>query len=160
MDDAKRAAVGEAIGKIASGVSVLTSAGGGKRTGVLVSWVQQVSFDPPMILVAVKKGRPIEKLLGESGSFAVSVLAEDDNDLMRHFSRGYDLDQDAFANLDVATHVTGAPVLEGALAFMDCQVADTCTAGDHTVYVGQVVDGGMLSAGRPMVHIRKTGFSY
>ncbi len=161
MDDAKRTAVGEAIGKIVSGVSILTAGEGDAGTGVLVSWVQQVSFDPPMVMVAVKKGRPIEKLIEASGKFAVSVLAEDDNDLMRHFSRGYEPGQDAFDGVATTVRATGTPVLGDALAFMDCELSTTCQAGDHNLYIGQVVDGAMLgSAGRPMVHIRKTGFSY
>lgn len=161
MGDGKRDSVGEAIGKIASGVAVLTAADDQKRTGVLVSWVQQVSFEPPMIMVAVKKGRPVESLIAAGKRFAVCVLSEDDNDLMRHFSRGYELDEDAFRGLKVATASTGAPVVTEAMAYMDCKLTATSTAGDHNLYIGQVVDGKVTDpARRPMVHIRKTGLSY
>jgi flavin reductase (DIM6/NTAB) family NADH-FMN oxidoreductase RutF len=161
MDEAQRKASGEAIGKIVSGVSVLTAAAEGKSTGVLVSWVQQVSFEPPMVMVAVKKGRSIEALINAGGGFALCVLAEDDNDLMRHFSRGYEADENAFEGLEVDVRDGGSPILTEAMACMECKLAGTCEAGDHNLYLGEVTGGSVLDAGRrPMIHIRKTGLSY
>ncbi len=161
MDEGRRTGVGEALGKVVSGVAVLTAADGPRRTGALVSWIQQVSFEPPMVMVAVKRGRPIGPLLTGGKVFALCVLAEDDNDLQRHFSRGYELDQDAFAGVSLETRSTGAPVVADAMAFLDCRLARTAEAGDHTLYLGEVVEGGLLGPPRrPMVHVRKTGFSY
>jgi len=161
MDEARRQKVGEAIGKIASGMGVLTSADGERRTGVLVSWFQQVSFVPPMVMVAVKKGRAIEGLIQGSRNFSLCMLAEDDNDLMRHFSKGYDVDAEAFNGLAVETRATGSPVLTGSLAYVECKLVSTCQGGDHDIFIGEVVDGAVLDgARRPMIHVRKTGLSY
>jgi flavin reductase (DIM6/NTAB) family NADH-FMN oxidoreductase RutF len=161
MENAKRESAGAAIGKIASGVLVVTAADGDRNTGVLVSWVQQVAFEPPMVMVAVKKGRPIEPLLDSGRCFALNILAEGDNALMKRFSRGYDVDEDAFAGLPTRAAATGCPILEDAMAFIDCNVVSVTEAGDHDIYVGEVVGGELLRPdAKPMVHVRKSGFSY
>ena len=69
--------VGWALGRIPSGCSIITARSASGRTGMLASWVQQCSFEPLMITTAVKKDRPVQKLIDESGAFVVNLLGED-----------------------------------------------------------------------------------
>src|SRR5690554_1181470 len=71
MNENLKKQVAQALGQIPSGCFVMTAAHGGKATGILASWVQQASFDPPMVTVAVKHGRPIQELLESSGHFVL-----------------------------------------------------------------------------------------
>ena len=150
---------GEAIGAIASGCFVLGCQHGGSRNGVLVSWVQQASFEPLAITVALRKGRPAVDMIEASRRFSLSVLGESAQDLMRHFGKGHPPDVDAFAGLEVGESACG-PILASAAAWMGCEVQDRLAVGDHYVYVGRVVAGEAKPGARPMVHIRRSGVNY
>ena len=74
-----------AVAKIPSGVAVLTAADAGTSTGMLASWMQQAAFEPLMVTVCVKAGRPIETLVAASRSFVLNVLGENPTDMFKHF---------------------------------------------------------------------------
>jgi len=95
--NADREAIGAALGRIPSGCSVLTVESGGRSTGLLVSWVQQASFDPPCITVCIKRGRAAQELLELSNRFLLNVVGEDRTPMFRQFAKGFSLDEDAFA---------------------------------------------------------------
>jgi flavin reductase (DIM6/NTAB) family NADH-FMN oxidoreductase RutF len=149
-----------AVGRVPSGIFVLTARQGACETGFLASWVQQCSFEPLQVSVAVKSGRAVAEWLTPGAPFVVNILEEDQTELLVHFGKGFALQEPAFTGLDVDRKVAGAPVLSEALAFLDCQVAGRFAAGDHEVYVGRIVGGRLLNEGRPMVHIRKNGTHY
>ena len=89
-----------------------------------------------------------------------NVLGAGQKKYLSHFGKGFGLDEDAFAGLDVE-HVKGeAPVLSEALAHLRCRVAGRCRSGDHEVLIATVVGGRLHHAGEPMVHVRKSGLRY
>ncbi|HXG12400.1 MAG TPA: flavin reductase family protein [Gemmataceae bacterium] len=149
-----------ALGRIPSGLFVVTVRRGGAETGMLASWVQQCSFEPPQISLAIKRGREIAAWLTEDAPFVVNILDESQTDMLIHFGRGFRLDEPAFTGLAVERAASGAPVLSEALAYLDCRVVSRCAAGDHDLYIGRVIAGRMLGEGHPMVHVRKSGFHY
>jgi flavin reductase (DIM6/NTAB) family NADH-FMN oxidoreductase RutF len=161
---ATRQSVGYVLGQTPSGLFVLTAAdAAGHETGMLASWVQQASFDPPMITVAVNKKRYLNEWLDESPRLAVSVLGESQRDLLRHFAAGFSADEAAFDGVEIARGRTGVPVLAHALGYVEGDVVGRLSCGDHTVYVVKIVAGAMagsLAQEKPMVHIRKSGFHY
>lgn len=149
-----------ALGRIPSGLFILTVRRGADETGMLASWVQQCSFDPPQVVVAVNKDRYILDWLKPETAFAVNVLGEGQTNFVKHFSRGFQPGQSAFDGLDVARTGDGAPHLLAAHAYLDCRVVITVDGGDHTLVIGRVISGEMLHDLRPIVHIRKNGLSY
>jgi flavin reductase (DIM6/NTAB) family NADH-FMN oxidoreductase RutF len=152
--------LGAALGRIPSGLFIVTVRHGEAETGMLASWVQQCSFDPPQISVAVRQGREIAAWLTPGAPFVVNVLDDSQTDMLVHFGRGFKLDEPAFTGLAVERSENGAPVLSEALSYLDCRVVTCHAAGDHDLYIVRVVAGRMLDEGHPMVHIRKSGFHY
>jgi flavin reductase (DIM6/NTAB) family NADH-FMN oxidoreductase RutF len=143
---------------------VLTAAdAAGRETGMLASWIQQASFDPPMITVAVNRKRYLNEWLLQAPRLAVNVLGESQRELLKHFAAGFSPDEPAFEGVAVARGCTGVPVLARALGYVEGDVVGRLACGDHTVYVVKIVGGGTagsLTQEKPMVHIRKSGFHY
>ena len=152
--------VAAAVGRIPSGLFVVTARSTESETGFLASWVQQCSFEPFQLSVAVKAGRPVAEWMAPGAPFVVNILEEDQTDLLVHFGKGFALSELGFNGLDVDRSLAGAPVLTEALAFLDCRVMTRLSAGDHDLFIGRVVGGRVLSEGRPMVHVRKSGSHY
>jgi flavin reductase (DIM6/NTAB) family NADH-FMN oxidoreductase RutF len=148
-----------ALGRIPSGLFIVTVQRDDIATGMLASWVQQCSFEPPQISLAIQPGRDIAGLLTAGSSFILNILDDTQTDMIGHFGRGFALHEPAFQGLDVLAHQAGA-ILTEALAYLVCQVSGRHPAGDHDLFLARVVDGRMLNEGHPMVHIRKSGSHY
>jgi flavin reductase (DIM6/NTAB) family NADH-FMN oxidoreductase RutF len=149
-----------AVGRIPSGLFIVTARQGADETGFLASWVQQCSFVPFQVSFAVKVGRAVAGWLTPGAPFVVNNLEEDQTELIAHFGKGFALSEPAFTGLELDNSTAGAPVLADALAFLDCRVSGRCHAGDHELFIGEVVGGRVLNEGRPMVHVRKNGSHY
>lgn len=149
-----------ALGRIPSGIFVLTAAADGAETGMLASWVQQCSFKPPRLSVAVQSGRDIAKLLEIGACFTLNILEASQTDMVAHFGKGFAPGVDAFAGLTIERQPGRGPVLAEALAFLECQVVQRVPAGDHDIVIADLRAGQLLDDGQPMVHIRKNGMHY
>ncbi len=161
LDEATRNKVSKAIGCIPAGLFILTARYEDRATGILASWVQQVSFAPPLISVAVAKGRPIMPLISESRHFGLCQLPEDEKIILRKFASGVDAADDPFLGLDMNHDtVTGVPIFNKILSYLECEVqCHVDVEGDHDLFVG-VVRGGRFIDGKPWVHLRDDGFRY
>jgi flavin reductase (DIM6/NTAB) family NADH-FMN oxidoreductase RutF len=157
-EDAHKQALA-ALGRVPSGLFVLTARQGSVETGLLTSWVQQCSFEPPQVTVALKRGRDVTAWLTPGTVFVLNILDDTQTDMIAHFGKGVSPGEPAFEGLDVE-RPGGLPVLSESLAYLECQVAGRCEAGDHDVVIGRVVGGRMLNDGHPMVHVRKNGSHY
>ncbi|OWK42279.1 Diflavin flavoprotein [Fimbriiglobus ruber] len=149
-----------ALGRIPSGLFVVTARRGADETGMLASWVQQCSFDPPQVTIAVRKGRYVLDWLTDGAAVGVNVIPEGQKALVAHFGKGFAPEEPAFAGLDVDRAEGAAPLLKAALAVLDCRVVDRLDAGDHVLVVAKVVGGGIHQDGKPTVHVRKNGLNY
>jgi flavin reductase (DIM6/NTAB) family NADH-FMN oxidoreductase RutF len=127
---------------------------------MLVSWVQQCSFEPPRLSVALARGREIHSWLTEGATFALNVLDSTQTDMIVHFGRGFALGEPAFEGLEVERDPQGGPVLSETLACLQCRVAARHPAGDHDLLIAEVLRGRLLGEGGPMVHVRKSGGHY
>ena len=131
----------DAVGMFATGITVVTARAGGFGHGMTANSFTSVSLDPLLALVCVERDAVMRKAIDEVGAFAVSVLAGDQEDLARYFSDpGRPMGMAQF--LPVAwrpARLTGAPLLDGALAWLECAVAETFEGGDHLVYLARVV---------------------
>jgi flavin reductase (DIM6/NTAB) family NADH-FMN oxidoreductase RutF len=153
--------VGKAIGRIATGVFVITMDQAGERDGIMASWVCQAGFEPPMLTVCVHKDRHILELMGVGKSFTVNVLGKANMDAFKNFAKPFAPGLDRFEGLNLLDHSTAGPIIADCLAYMHVTTKTMVEAGDHIVVVGQIVDGKLLNGdGEPMVHLRKNGFQY
>lgn len=158
MSDAKRMLA--ALGRVPSGLFIVTVRHGEMETGLLASWVQQCSFEPPRISLAVKCGRDVLDWLVPDTLFTVNILDRDQTDMIAHFGRGFNLSEPAFTGLAISRPAGAPPVLDEALAYLVCRVAARYPAGDHDLVLGELTAGQVLGDSQPMVHVRKTGAHY
>jgi flavin reductase (DIM6/NTAB) family NADH-FMN oxidoreductase RutF len=149
------------LGRVPSGLYILTARHGERETGMLASWVQQCSFDPPQVTVAVRQGREVLAWLTDGSPFTLNLLAEGQSNLISHFGKGFTLDQPAFTGLNVERIDGKPPVLLDTLGHLECRVVTRLLCGDHEVMVGVVVAGRLHQPeGKPWVHVRKSGLRY
>src|SRR5262245_50355879 len=107
--------LGQALGRVPSGLFILTACQGERATGMLASWVQQAGFEPPMLTVAVRRDRYVGDWVASSGRFALSQIVAGRKGLLRHFARGFEPDAPAFDGLALRDDARGGPVLADAL---------------------------------------------
>jgi flavin reductase (DIM6/NTAB) family NADH-FMN oxidoreductase RutF len=150
----------QALGRISSGLYILTLGQGPQATGMLASWVQQCSFDPPALSVAIGCNRPILSQLTPGAKVVVNILGEGQRDYVAHFGKGVEPGDSAFAGLPVTLNSSGLPVLTGTLAHLECVVESQTQAGDHVLLVLRVIGGAVHHDGKPAYHSRKSGMHY
>ena len=149
-----------ALGRIPSGVFILTAANGAVETGMLASWVQQCSFRPPLVTFVLQRDRPIADLLRTDAVFTLNILEAAQTDMIAHFGKGFTLAENAFAEVDIRRAAPHGPILVEAHAYLFGKVLQSMPVGDHDLYVAEATAGSLLEEGQPMVHIRKNGFHY
>ena len=135
-----------------AGVAVLTVDVEGERIGLTVGSVVSLSLDPPLVGVSVSRQAAMHELLRRAGAFALSLLAGDQEAIAQHFARGVP----PFAHwhgVRTREGAAGAPLLEGALGWLDCRVVEEHEAGDHTLYVGEVVSVERGRGGAALVRV-------
>lgn len=149
------------LGRIPSGVFVLSAAHGDTRAAMLASWVQQASFEPPTISIAIAKGRPIAGLIRASSMLAISIIAENDKSLMKRYARGTKDGEDPFADVAVQQSPLGVPILSDALGWLEAKLISTCDfSADHEILIGQITAAALLREGPAFAHQRGNGFHY
>jgi len=141
----------QALAQFASGVTVVTTrdAAGGPL-GLTVSAFCSVSLSPPLVLVSVDAGSEAHGGFRDSGVFGVSILAEGQDDVSRLFARP---GREKFRELPLTTGQRGLALVPGALAHIECEVRAAHPAGDHILYVGEIV-ALAVRPGRPLLYNR------
>lgn len=144
----------KALGCFPTGVTVVTTAGRGDAppVGVTISSFTSVSLEPPLILFCLDLKNVDLPTFVANGSFAVNVLREDQRELSIRFA-GRTL-ANKFADIEYAVWETGAPILGGCLAVLECRVARMHEEGDHMVFIGEVVRLDYSQAGQPLAYWR------
>jgi flavin reductase (DIM6/NTAB) family NADH-FMN oxidoreductase RutF len=139
-----------ALARWASGVAIVTSAAGGRVHGMTVSAFASVSLAPPLVLVCADKTSNTLGLIEEGRVFAVNVLASSQQALSNRFASKKD-EHLRFEGIAWRSGATGAPILAGVLAALDCRVVAAHDAGDHVIYVG-AVETIELAPGEPLLY--------
>ena len=134
-------------------VSVVTVTAGGLSAGLTVDSLVSLSLEPPLLGIALGRHAALHELVREAGSFAVSVLGAGQEHLAQHFARGVP-PIGLWTGIDVRAGELGAPLIEGALGWIECRLAAEHPAGDHTFFVGDVVSVRRGPAREPLVHLR------
>lgn len=165
LTDEQRDLIAPILGKTPSGVFILTANDGeGNETGMLASWVQQASFEPPIVSVAVNTKRYLNDWLQKTQVAAVSLVGKSKSgSFFKQFGKGFDPVVPAFDGIEITRGTTGVPLLADALGSLEGTIIQSIETGDHTIFFLQIenaVKGFAFDADEPFVHIRKNGFSY
>jgi flavin reductase (DIM6/NTAB) family NADH-FMN oxidoreductase RutF len=131
-----------AFGKVINGVCVVTVKAGDKINGMTAAWYTRVSFSPPLVMVSVAPKRFTHDLIKKAGSFCINLLAEDQLPYAKAFGFSSGRTTDKFRGVKHKPGKTGSPILDGAAAYLDCRLIHSYDAGDHTLFVGEVVEAG------------------
>ncbi|MBW3613777.1 MAG: flavin reductase family protein [Actinobacteria bacterium] len=131
--------------KFPSGLYVIGSRAGQRRNLMTANWVTQVSFEPKLVAVSVEKDALTHELITAGGIFTVNVIDREDRAIIRKFTKPVEEDLEAGTLNGFAFHdapVTGAPLLDQAVAYVDCRVSQAVDVGGSTLFLGEVVDAG------------------
>ena len=138
--------------EVPSPVGVVTVAVGGDAAGLTVDSLVSLSTDPPLVGISLGKHAALHELLREAGAFAVSLLAADQDHLAEHFARGVP-PIGMWKGVAARDGELGAPLLDGALGWLECRLADEVATGTHTFFVGEVVSAELGEDGVPLVRL-------
>ena len=149
------------VGKILSGLYIVAATDGKECDGFLASWVQQISFDPLLLTVAIKPGRPCYDLINSGGLFTINVVGEDNTSVMKPFWSGHQPGVNPFADLETSTTENGSIVLDQAVSVIECRMVSSSKPGDHELVIAEVVSSKVVNGNdKPKGHLRKSGLDY
>ena len=143
----------EALRQIPYGLYVLGVRGNGDgyMNALAVSWVTQCSFDPPLLMVAVRKTSRSFNLVKKGKVFSLNLLDKKEKRIIRTLERPFCSAGDKLGKVSHVEEDTGAPILRRAFAYLECKVRSIYQPGDHALIVGEVVHGGLRGRGHPMM---------
>lgn len=128
------------LGMYATGVTVITTQGVSEPYGMTANSFTGVSLDPPLVLVCAMSQAQGAEVISANGHFAVNVLTAEQEAISRFFaSRNRPRGPEAFAEIPHRRLVTGAPIIDGVAAYLDCLLAAEYEVGDHTIFIGEVL---------------------
>ncbi len=148
------------MGRFATGVTVVTTLSEGQPQGITVNALSSVSLEPPLVMVALDRRRFITPMVREHGRYAVNVLGEPQQALSDCFAHAaVKPGREDFCGAAWHPGATGLPLIDGAIATLECTIVETFSAGDHDLFIGLVDaldDGGAAAEGvGPLLYFRR-----
>jgi flavin reductase (DIM6/NTAB) family NADH-FMN oxidoreductase RutF len=142
--------VRQAFQRIATNVAVITTQDGDILHGMTANaWSE--GTDPPLVLLTLRREAKTYKLIKSSGVFAVNLLNEHQEDLAIRFARPKQQTGEVFEGIGYRTEATGSPILDGCVAFFDCEVEGSYPFGNYDIITGQAQTGGLGASNEPLV---------
>jgi len=141
------------LGEFATGVAVVAAESDAGPVGMTVNSFTSVSLDPPMVLVCLANTASTTRAVTASGAFGVSILGRDQRGICDTFAAKH---ADKFAGVSCGATHRGAPLIDDALAHLDCRVSRVLPAGDHVVVIGTVEGATATGNGEPLTFFRGT----
>lgn len=135
-----------------TGVAIVTSRWKDEQHGMTVSSFSSVSLDPPLVSVSLAGDTRTHRLVSGSGIFGVTILADDQLEISDRFAGRIDDALDRFSGLNFFALTSGAPFIEGGLAYIDCRVASKLEAGHNTLFLGEVIAVKSGQSGAPLLY--------
>ncbi len=151
------------VGHISSGLYIICAQNeeNGRIDGFLASWIQQVSFDPLLISLAVKSSRPVYHHITKGLVFTVNVVGDNDNSYVKDFWKGYDPEKNPFERLALKQGKAGGIIFESARSAMECILHSQITPGDHELVIAEVINSYILNENtQSRIHVRESGRTY
>lgn len=154
MEDAPKGQAGTAVFKLTYGLFIVTSVKDGKLNGQACNTVFQVTSEPPQVAIGINKNNLTHEYITDSGIIGVSILGQDGHDLVRRFGYRSGRELDKFAGIKHSFGVTGAPLVDGAIAYLECRLnrERSVDVGTHTLFVAEVLDGEVREDREPMTY--------
>lgn len=143
--------------RLSYGLYVVGVSAGDRRDGFTAAWVMQASFDPLLLALSINSSNASYELLHAGGGFTVNVLKQGQLELARRFGTRSGRDEDKLAGIRWRPGRSGAPILEEALAYFDCELSGRHRAGDHELVLGRVVAGKIIDPGAAPLTYADTG---
>ncbi len=145
-----------ALGSWAAGVTVVTTRHAGLVYGITVSSFSSLSMDPTLVIVCLQNSNHLARLVQDSQKFAVSILADNQQAVSDYFSKSGRDPVPAFdPEIKTIDWHTGAPIISGAIAHLDCELQEALSGGDHTIAVGRVLGAASDPEARPLLYFRR-----
>jgi flavin reductase (DIM6/NTAB) family NADH-FMN oxidoreductase RutF len=141
-----------ALRMIPYGLYVLTAeTEDGRIAAATVNWVTQSAFEPPLVVVGVKADSGVHDIIKETGAFALNILGKDQQGAAYAFFKPAEREGDTINGEGFQTGSTGSPILKSVPAYVECSLIETIEKGDHSIFIGKVVDAGVNKTpeGRP-----------
>ena len=149
----------EPLAQIPGGLFILTATCEGRSGAALVKWVQLCSQNPPMVMVALPKGLPLELMIHGSQTFALCQISADDRYLIRKFSNLPDQYEDGLVAVQ-SIAPSGSPIVHGAMTCLDCQIVRHVELdSDYRIYVGQVTYRAVYNCAAPAISLGGNGLA-
>ena len=145
--------------QISYGMYVVSSAAGDAVSASTVNWLSQASFSPPLVMVGVKKDSGLHEAVEKAKSFAVNVLSADQKQVAEDFFRPSKVEGDKVNGYPFKPGATGAPILDEAYSYFECRVTGSIEQGDHSVFVGEVIEAESRKDDKPL-EMWATGWFY
>jgi flavin reductase (DIM6/NTAB) family NADH-FMN oxidoreductase RutF len=143
------------------GLFVATCRAADGPRGATVSWATQVSFEPKQIAIALRKGAAICDAVQVERRFGLHIVGEQQPELARAFFRVTQMGPEEIAGYRYSLSPNGVPVLHGAIAWLECEVMEQCgQTGDHTLFIGAVINGDIQTPGIHSLALRDTVWHY
>jgi len=139
-----------------TGVAIVTSQWDGQSHGMTVNSLTSISLDPPRVVVTLANTTRTCRLVQQSGVFGVTILSEDQADISDRFAGRVPDGDNRFHDLRTFSLQSGAPLLNGGLAVLDCRVVHTYPMPNSTLFVGEVLEAHDSPDGRPLVYLNRT----
>ncbi|MCI0351743.1 MAG: flavin reductase family protein [Acidobacteriales bacterium] len=145
--------VHEALRQIPYGLYVIgvRGKGDGEMNALTASWVTQCSFDPPLIMVAVRRPSRSYDLVNTGRVFSLNLIDKSERRIVRILERPFRSAGDKLGRVGHVEEDTGAPILRRAFAYVECRVRSIYEPGDHALVVGEVVRAAMRGEGKPLM---------
>jgi flavin reductase (DIM6/NTAB) family NADH-FMN oxidoreductase RutF len=146
-----------------SGLFIVGSRAGERRNGMTCNWTTQLGFDPKLVGVSVEKDAVTHELISEGRVFALCIVDREDRAIVRKFTKPVDVDLEAHTLNGFPFHdgVSGAPILDQAVAYVDCELRSTVDVGSHSLFLGEIVDAAFQKDEEtPVLRMEDTRMSY
>ena len=144
------------IGQFATGVTIVTTAVDGWLHGMTANAITSVSLDPLLLLVCVDKEAHTHDHLSRAGSFTVNILAENQQDISNTFATSSKPEEGRLQGFEYRLGANGAPIIEGCLSHIECEVTERTDGGDHTIFIGQVLAAETYREAPPLLFYQGT----
>jgi len=150
--------------RMPTGLYLLGSRAGERRNLMTLNWAMQVSLVPKLVAVSVEHAALTHGLIAEGGCFSISLVGREDRAVVRKFVKPAELDAAArtLAGVPFRDGISGAPIPEVAIGYLDCALRNTLDVGSHALFVGEVLDAGFSQGGEdtPVLRLEDTRMNY
>ncbi len=141
----------EALRRFPYAIYILGVANDGETNAMAASWVTQCSFDPPLLMVAVRRRTHTYELVKSGRTFSINLVDKKERDIIRTLEKPFDMIGDKLNAVGHSQGKNGAPILDQAFGYIECNVVEIYEPGDHALVIGEVTHAELRQEGEPIM---------